>query len=584
MQTSHSAHTAFDKRRIRFSDWVMQYAIVFVLLFAGLLFGSYYFLNQQQAMNVKLVHQLNDVALSSYEIELGWQSLVVDRKQSSRDEISNLILREAELAQRLKDLLPTLDNLPYAPVTISRYSLEEQAQLASSRLSQVRAVARERSSHLDAGMMISTPMLTAFSAAFLLLMGYLIWGWRRVLSDRREAIQFFHAQIDKAQVGNKIPVPVVRNDEFGEFARYLNAYIHLSQTERREGDRLGQIYKLALSESLSHKLVLNSSNEVIATSAGFSELWVLEPATLSEILGVDEYLSSLDGEVISDAFIGSQESSPILLGKDAYEVRGSEITLDGEVVGFLLELTKVVPRTELKILEASLSLMAQDVWDAPIRILDDASPYYSFSGKLEKIRQDVAAFLDAASQLVQDDDKQYLKVTKLQQLLEWLNANLKSTSIESDTVEIYQQKLRSDVENSKNDFLKVREQIEYRFELYEAYLQQLLEWQAAQGTWVATVNGGLQDTKEAVLNLLSIVHTESTDVSVVEHSVIDLAHDIDTVLVSIVESKPLPKELRLEHIKSSESDLMRHLNHVQTKLDLLSSTINEGLPLTHKSL
>jgi uncharacterized Zn finger protein len=185
---------------------------------------------------------------------------------------------------------------------------------------------------------------------------------------------------------------------------------------------------------------------------------------------------------------------------------------------------------------------------------------------------------------VQDDDKQYLKVTKLQQLLEWLNANLKSTSIESDTVEGYQQKLRFDVENSKNDFLKVREQIEYRFELYEAYLQQLLEWQAAQSTWVATVNGGLQDTKEAVLNLLSIVHTESTDVSVVEHSVIDLAHDIDTVLVSIVESKPLPKELRLEHIKSSESDLMRHLNHVQTKLDLLSSTINEGLPLTHKSL
>lgn len=575
MQTNHSVFNAFDRRRIRFSDWIVQYAIVFTLLFFSLLFGSYYFFNQQHEKVLVKINELNEIVLSSSQLRVDWQRLKV-KPNDSVSEVVNLLNQESAIAQQFIEQLPDVVGLPSAPITMSKFSLEEQIDLAENRLKQITQIALATKAGLTRGGLLSGLQLVGLLSAWSLILFYLIWGWRRVYLDRKTAIQFFHAQVDRAQAGGFLTLSTVRNDEFGEFSRYLNSHLHVYEAQVQNLNDLVRLHKEASSLSLTPKLVINSDREILMVSEGFRKLWDIETESISELLGLDLLISKLDGEVLSKEVLSKCYDAPLMLAGQAFQVRTVEISLDHDN-GHLIEFSPFTSNAELRVLEASLNLMLQDVWDAPIRILDNRSPYFSFSNKLESIRQQILEFINHSNQFVKVSDKEYSKITKLQQLSDWMDDKLKHVEFEVTASLSYRDQLHQEVKHSKVEFLKVREQIEYRFELYEAYLQQLLEWQASQSTWVATVNHGLMDAKEAILNLLSISHTEPTSTSVIEHSVIDLTHDIDTVLASIVDSKPLPKELRLEHIKSSESDLMRHLNNVQTRLDVLSKTVNREL-------
>lgn len=580
MDATNSAHAAFDQRRTRFSDWIVQYGLLFTLLFFSLLLGTYYALNDRMEASLKSSNELHDIAYASLEISHGWQGILVIPERE-RGAIAELLQQERILVQRLREQIPSMVDLPSAPVTISQFTVPEQVRLAHSRLAQIKQIATEYSSRLGQMSVLQQPMMIGLLVGWLGLLSYLIWGWRRVLMDRQTALNFFHAQVDRAQAGSHLPAPMHRNDEFGDFARYLNSVLTSMTSDLDHHRGFAQLYRSALSASLSLKLVVNQSYEILNVSEGLSELWILEPNALSEVIGVDAQLTSLDGEVVAESVFLAASMEPVRIANRLYEVRLSKIGLE-PISGYLIELAAIDSRAELRILEATLSLMSNDVWDAPIRILDEASAYYSFSEKLERTRQQVFKFLQQCNELVNNGDKEYPKITKLQQLSEYLIATLNNNETVSDQCSEHNQLIVSEVDVSKQDFLRVREQVEYRFELYEAYLQQMVEWQASQATWVATVNEGLLDTKQAILNLLTIVHTEATSASVIEHSVIDLTHDIDTVLSDILESKPIPGELRLEHVKSSESDLMRRLNDVQTQLDHLSDLAQQGQGVSHQ--
>lgn len=578
MDATNSAHAAFDQRRTRFSDWIIQYGLLFTLLFFGLLLGTYYAVNERIEASLKSANELHDIAYSSLEITHGWQFITPERERTA---IADLLQQERILVQRLREQVPDIVDLPSAPVTISQFTVPEQVRLADSRLAQIKQIATEYSSRLGQINVLQQPMVMGLLLGWLVLLMYLIWGWRRVLMDRQVALNFFHAQVDRAQSGGHLSPPVHRNDEFGDFARYLSSVLNSVSGDLAYQRGFAKLYRSALSASLSLKLVVNQSHEILNVSEGLSELWILEPNALAEVLGVDAHLTSLEGEIISDEVFLNTSTELVRIAHRLYEVRLSKIENE-PISGYLLELAAIDSHAELRVLEATLSLMSSDVWDAPIRILDEASPYYSFSEKLERSRQQVFKFLQQSNELVNNADKEYPTITKLQQLSDWLIATLNRNEMKSNELSEQRQLIVSEVDVSKQDFLRVREQIEYRFELYEAYLQQMVEWQASQATWVATVNEGLLDTKQAILNLLSIVHTEPTRASVIEHSVIDLTHDIDTVLNDILESKPIPGELRLEHVKSSESELMRRLNDVQIQLDQLSDLAHQERSISHQ--
>ncbi len=207
--------------------------------------------------------------------------------------------------------------------------------------------------------------------------------------------------------------------------------------------------------------------------------------------------------------------------------------------------------------------------------MDKNSSYVSFSNKLERTRKNVELFITSVNESLIKADSEQRNVTKLQQLSEVLIDKLEDSQTDREARSYLESKLVAEVCDSKQGFMKVREQIEQRFELYEMYFQQLVELQLAQSSWVTNVSDGLLNTKQAVLNLLTMADNGQT-VSAIEHGIVDLAHDIDAVLQDILASKPDMTGLKLEQIKSSESDLMVHLNVVQEQFDRV-------VQLTHQS-
>lgn len=571
MDVKNSVHSAFDKRRIRFSDWLVQYGVGFTILLVGLLIASGYAVERYYAQRISSVSALDDISLSSLELMYQWQT--TDFTDQSREQISHLLQQEQQILQRLRSQSNEVRGLPSAPVAIAQFTVQEQTQLAVNRLRQLRQAAAEQSLILSQRNAHSSDVLWLLGAGWSVLFVYVIWGWRRILHDRRVALQFFHVQVDKAQNGiEHLPVPIMRNDEFGDFARYLDSMLSSMVQDTLDEQALAKSYRNALSASVSYKLLLSEEREILVVSEGLSELWVLEANALSDILGVDSHLSDLHGEMVDDSVLEVKVSNAYRVGKRLYELRSLPVA--GRAGGFLLELVPQDAYNELKVLETTLSLMANDVWDAPIRILDQSSPYLAFSKKMEQLRLQVVHLLQQMEEALAKLDKPYPKITKLQQLSEVMLATLDQSEANQVNDDLsFTERLTSEVDVSRQDFLQVREQIEQRFELYEAYLQQLVEQQAAQTTWVATVSEGLLNTKQAVLNVLSMVNGDQKSASEIEHCVIDLTHDIDTVLADILESKPGARELGVEHIKGSESELMLRLNDVQVQFDRITDLV-----------
>lgn len=568
MDAKSSVHVAFDKHRVRFADWIVQYGMGFVLLLVALIASSYYIVSTQYQSHVQQVNALHSFSYTALDLSHTWEMLETNEQKVDAN-ISKLLQQEQQLVRRLRAQLSNTHNLPSAPVSISQFTPAEQVHLAQNRLQQLHQIALNRSAVMAQKSPLSLQHIWLLCGGWSCLVVYLIWGWRRNLADRRTALRFFHSQIDKAQSGmDHLTVPITRNDEFGEFARYLDSVLSSITHEYKRSQSIAHLYESALASSLSYKLLLNANHEVMAVSEGFSELWVLEPAALSEVLGVDEHLDYLIGEIVNEDVSLAQTTNYQRVGKRLFELKCLPLT--NELSGYLIELVPQEPYSELKVLDASLSLMANDVWNAPIRILDESSPYIGFSRKLETLRQNVMDFIESLSNSLLEVDKEYPKVTKLQQLstlvIARLNAIEESTALVSEQSSVTEQ-LVSEIDVSKQDFLQVREQIEQRFELYEAYLQQLTELQAAQASWVASVTDSLVDSKRAVLSLLNLISDDQKSASEIEHSVIDLTHDIDAVLTEVLESKPVAKGLGIEHIKGSESELMLSLNTVQVGFD-----------------
>ncbi|MBM6551248.1 hypothetical protein [Marinomonas ostreistagni] len=574
MDVKNTVHSAFDKRRIRFADWLVQYSVGFTLILVAMLVASGYLVERYYSERVAKLTALQEVSVVSLELVHAWQTTDFDATQARR-QISSLLQQEQQLLQHLRAVSEKIDGLPTAPVAIAQFTPQEQVQLALNRLQQVGQVAAEKRLIMSQRGVLESAYLWPLLIGWALLFVYTVWGWRRTLVDQREALQFFHSQVDKAQGGvEHLPVPIMRNDEFGDFARYLDSMLSSMLQDKAEQQALAQAYKAALASSLSYKLLLNEEREVLVVSEGLSELWVLEPSALAQILGVDEHLDDLHEEVVNADVLEVNLNNRYRVGKRLYELRCTPVA--GHHAGYLVELVPQDAYNELKVLETTVSLMANDVWDAPIRLLDTSSPYTAFSSKLEQVRLQVVKFMSTLQPAIDNLDKPYPKITKLQQLSQVLLATLSQSETSDAQTAWLSDRLASEVDVSRQDFLQVREQIEQRFELYEAYLQQLVERQAAQSTWVATVSEGLLDTKQAVLNLLSLVNGDQKSASEIEHSVIDLTHDIDTVLADILDAKPGMGELGVEHIKGSESDLMLRLNDVQTQFDRITDLVKSS--------
>lgn len=571
MDTRKSAYDEFSKRRNRFSEWIVQYAIVFTVALVALLSVTYYSITQQYADQVERLQRAQQLESAILELSHRWELLSVGIDASS---IEELLKVEGELVKTLEGVSGEAMRLPSLP-EVSRYTQSEHIQLAKSRLVQITQVTNSLVSESTNFTVYQNTMLPVLGAGWVFLFIYLVWGWTRCLKDRKAALSFYHYQLDRRHSEHdSVIVPPNRSDEYGDFARYLDSILSSMMHDIDIIKHEVVLCQSALSASVSIKFLLNQHREIKVMSQGANELWVLEAQALSDLLEVDRHLAQLEGEVVSEELLHKSGRSIVKIGQGNFEVCTQK--LGGiEPNGYLVELVPQMPLNELKVIEASLSLMANDVWDAPIRILDKNSSYVSFSNKLERTRKNVELFITSVNESLIKADSEQRNVTKLQQLSEVLIDKLEDSQTDREARSYLESKLVAEVCDSKQGFMKVREQIEQRFELYEMYFQQLVELQLAQSSWVTNVSDGLLNTKQAVLNLLTMADNGQT-VSAIEHGIVDLAHDIDAVLQDILASKPDMTGLKLEQIKSSESDLMVHLNVVQEQFDRV-------VQLTHQS-
>lgn len=566
-----SAPDEFNQARSRLSDWIVQYALVFTVALIGLLSIMYYSVSQQYSSQVRDLQKIQQLSTSAVELSYRWELL---KSKVTTTSLSDLLQAERALVNGVAEIVTTEIVLPSTP-NQEMFSAQEHRQLANVRLAQISQVISTLRSELEQFTVFQNSLLPLLGLGWVALFLYLVWGWSRCLQDRKSALRFFHYQLDKRLSDQATAsVSAKRNDEFGDFARYLDSILSSVVHESKAIKHETELRQAALSSSVSIKFLLNQRREIVTMSEGASELWVLESAGLAEVLEVDAHLGRLEGEVVSEGILSATSMPLIRVGSRSFEVYSQRIG-PVDAYGYLVELIPQVSTSELKVLEASLSLMSNDVWNAPIRILDEASAYLSFSRKLEAVRSNVATFLENMNNLIQSCDKDHHNITKLQQLSHELIAKLQNNQSDQDAQELFESRVLLEVDGSKEKFLQVREQIEQRFELYETYFEQLIELQLAQSAWVNSVQDGLSNTKQAVLGLLTMADDHQT-VSTLEHGIVDLAHDIDTVLADIVESMPVKEGMRLEHIKSSESELMVHLNLVQQQFEKIAL-------LTHRS-
>lgn len=565
LDTKKSAPDEFNQPRSRFSDWIVQYALVFTVALIGLLFVMYYSVSQQYASQVRDLQRVQQLSTSAVELSYRWELL---KNNLAVITVSDLLQAERALVDGISSTISGEVVLPATP-SEEMYSAQEHAQLADIRLEQLSQVISTLRSQLERFTIFQNNLVPLLGLGWVVLFLYLVWGWSRCLQDRKSALRFFHYQLDKRLSDQLIsPITSKRNDEFGDFARYMDSVLSSMAHDSKAIKHAIDLRQAALSSSVAIKFLLNHRYEIVTMSEGASELWVLESARLAELLEVDAHLDRLEGEVITDTLLSESSMVSVRIGKRSFEVYSQRIGTS-EPYGYLIEFIPQIASSELKVLEASLNLMSNDVWNAPIRILDESSVYLSFSRKLEAVRANVADFLQNMNVLIQSYDAGHHKITKLQQLSHELIAKLQNNQSDQDARELLESRVLLEIDGSKEKFLQVREQIEQRFELYETYFEQLTELQLAQNSWVNSVQDGLSSTKQAVLGLLVKVDDHQT-VSTLEHGIVDLAHDIDTVLADIVESMPVKEEMRLEHIKSSESELMIHLNLVQQQFERIA--------------
>ncbi|MFD1384254.1 hypothetical protein ACFQ45_12820 [Rhodanobacter aciditrophus] len=571
LDTQKSAYDEFNQSRNRFSDWIVQYALVFTVALIGLLSVMYYSVSQQYASQMERLQQTHTLTTTTMELSYRWELVA----QEGTYLVTDLLEAERALKAGVQGLLQHDASVPDVP-NASTYNPDEHKQLAISRLGQISQLLSSIRSELERFTVFQNSLFPLLSIGWLALFLYLVWGWSRVLKDRKSALRFFHYQLDRRLSDQPLSaIHGARNDEYGDFSRYLDSVLSSIVHDNKAIKHDIELRQSALSASVSIKFLLNQYREIAVMSEGASELWVLESSALAEVLEVDAHLDRLEGEVVSEALLSASSLSPVLIGGQTFVVHSQRIG-SSEPYGYLVEFVPQVATNELKVLEASLSLMSNDVWNAPIRILNENSSYLSFSQKLEAVRSHVAGFLEGMNTFLHQCGKGHHKITKLQQLSGELIATLQSNQSDQADQELFESQVQLEVKGSKQNFLQVREQIEQRFELYETYFQQLTELQLAQGAWVNSVHDGLANTKQAVLGLLTMADDHQT-VSALEHGIVDLAHDIDTVLADIVESRPAAQGIRLEQIKGSESELMAHLNLVQEQFERIAQ-------LTHHSI
>jgi len=354
---------------------------------------------------------------------------------------------------------------------------------------------------------------------------------------------------------NHLPRQV--SDEFTDL-------IHLVDNElsSRQFDFDQQEEKMALIEgALSHVeaafFVTNHDGDLVYMSEGARRLWFKDTTVFESMFGIDPGLDNPMGERIADSVLFSEQSVTLSLTDGLHKLTVCVVNSDSlggsENLQRLISVQPKSDEVEFEVLHHSLMLLEKDVWNMPIRVSRQGSPYAGFAKSLEVVRHKVLALFDSingADGIIDTTQK----VTKLQQMTSFINEQLSNKNDLSHHSTAQAEDLNAAISVELADIAMISEQVRDSLILgFELVLQRLalVEKDLSSDVFLLTdVDRCLNEVRAGVLSSLAAAEGEGENIR--RRYAIDLEHDISKVQDQVEGMKSLASST-LELLQSDRS-------------------------------
>ncbi len=485
-------------------------------------------------------------------------------------------------------------------------SLEVLEQLEEHLLSLKVAADYERDLFLQQ-LMWGPIAISLFIALFIIVM---VAKFNRRLSSGFSNLHYILDHHEHCHVTN-IPV---RNqvDEFTDLEHLIDNELASQYFDLKAQDKKLKLITLALSKVEDPFFVIDREGDIAWLSAGAERLWRDNTAILESTFQIDAGLDSPIGESVADVLLTSKESVDLKLSDGVYALSVHRFESESEcvegvsdAVQYLVSLSLKSELAELQVLHNSLKLMAQDVWDIPVRLLRMDSPYASFAVSLEIIRRRVVDLLEVTSSAA-DQTNTFEKITKLQQIASLIDKETNNNGLvtsetdrstdsllhhsEDDNQKVASQEIAQNGEVNSleiegiqielNDMAWLSEQVRDSLILgYELVLQRLslVEKDLSSDVFLlADVDRCLNEVRAGVLTSLSATEGEAENIR--RRFAVDLEHDISLVqnqmegmktmaasTLSLLEADRSVGVARLDRARESINEIVEKIHGLMAK-------------------
>ncbi|AEF53865.1 hypothetical protein [Marinomonas posidonica] len=601
MNTLHSPFGAPRKELINGLHKTVVILLFFLLLaFAGL----YYLVNtnlQQQNAKQEQLTELLGLVHSAEEHWLEWL-LVEDLKAidgnlntSPASHFHQILTSEYKLIQ---DQLVGFDDVQEADISgamalliafsgreldtyplsnqerIQAYQEFEKLESLGDRLMQI-SVALDYQRELFVGRMVWAPV-----GLFVVIVLVVIVLAARLNRQLTSGFATIHHVIDHRKHGHASVLPErPLVDELTDLSHLIDHEISSRDMDIRQ--QLGRLSLIdeAMSVIELPFFMVNEERDIVWQTQGAERLWNKNSQFFESMFGIDPGLDSPVGEQVSESILLSDEALRLSLSDGVYELTVRQFKVQGEEssMRYLIQVQHKSETAEFDVLYNSLKLMSKDVWDAPIRLLRENSPYAIFAHSLEEIRVKVADVIRASNKFVMTTD-QAGKITKLQQIASLIDAK---TDHNDSEVERPLPVVSVPVpELSVHQVMDLSDQIQDSLLLgYEMVIQRLLLVEkdlSSNVILLESVSRCLNEVRAGVLS--SLAATEGESDAIRHRFAVDLDHDISEVqgqvqemssligtTLSLLESDRSVGNARLMRVRETVEDIVKRIEIITTE-------------------
>ncbi|MCB5161967.1 hypothetical protein [Marinomonas algarum] len=364
----------------------------------------------------------------------------------------------------------------------------------------------------------------------------------------------------------------------------------------QQSDRL-ELMESALTKVSDAFIITDQEGCIVWLSSSAEQLWRHNIAVFESLFDIDSGLDVPTGERVVDTVLLSNEPIKLALDQGVYwlsvepfieEDNGDQMAEESATVSHscFITLRTKADQAELEVLHHSLMLLSKDIWNVPIRVLREDSPYFSFARSLERVRLNVVALFDALD-FVSDALDPAKKITKLQQIptvLE-MKTEVNETIVENDSDEmsVSTSAVQAELEAMAELSQQVRDSLLLGYELVLQRLALVEKDLSSDVFLLSEVDRCLNEVRSGVLTSLSSAQGES---EVVRHRfAVDVEHDISLVQTQIDEMKSVATSTLLL-LESDRSVGMARLDRARVSISdmserihgLISTTLGKRLP------